>query len=329
MELQNYHFMRIISKSLNANHIYKAIEMLIYNAKRFLANSSLNLSRVSFIILLLIPVLGTAQENEDSFFFEKEQAILKELRTIQEVQDDYLREKATERMLTNFEQALQKPSSFDYEFEGLNISKLRSEDDRVRIISWNVPQENGTQKYFGFVQYKTESKYKATRLTDASEGMEMPEKMRLTPDQWYGALYYDIIQTKTKKRTYYTLLGWDGYNYKMSQKIIDVMGFKNSGEPVFGANIFKARSKTAKRVILRYSSQAKVTLKYEKRKKWIVFDHLAPFKPQYAGVYEYYGPDMYHDAFVFKKGKWWLDTIVDVRNDKHKRPNRDLRYSTY
>lgn len=283
----------------------------------------------TLFLLLFLLVSVTKGQDDVAFFQNQEQLMQKDFATLKEVRDDYLLEKAVERIQTQLENALQKPSSFEYDFEALPISKLQSDDGKVRVITWNVPQEDGTHEYFGFVQYKSKNKYRATRLTDASEHLVQPEKMKLKPNQWYGALYYDIITIKSGKRNFYTLLGWDGHSYKMSQKVVEVLGFKASGEPVFGANLFKIHKKTAKRIILRYSSNARVTLKYEKRKKRIIFDHLSPFKPQYAGVYEYYGPDMYHDALVYKKGKWWLDTIVDIKNTKARKQETKVKYSAY
>ena len=47
----------------------------------------------------------------------------------------------------------------------------------------------------------------------------------------------------------------------------------------------------------------------------IVFDHLSPRSDSQKGQFQYYGPDMSFDAFVFEKGKWTYKKDVDARND--------------
>lgn len=282
------------------------------------------------VIISFIFTFSVEAQEFDAFLFEKEKAIAADFKSVIAEQDDYLRGKANERILENMEAVLAKESSFDYEFKSLRIGKIRSKDDQVRIITWNIPFEDGTFKYFGFVQYfDDDDKYTVTRLTDGSDEIVEPERLLLTADKWYGALYYDMIQTKYKGKTYYTLLGWDGHSNTLTQKVIDVLTFRRNGTPVFGANVFKARNKTAKRIILRHASRAKVSVHYQAKNNRIVFDHLAPIKPQYAGLYEYYGPGKSYDAFTYKKGKWWLDTLVDVTNEKEIEPKRNIKYSRF
>jgi hypothetical protein len=46
----------------------------------------------------------------------------------------------------------------------------------------------------------------------------------------------------------------------------------------------------------------------------IIFDHLSPSKPSYAGNYQYYGPDFSYDGLKFEQGIWELVENVDIRN---------------
>jgi len=45
-------------------------------------------------------------------------------------------------------------------------------------------------------------------------------------------------------------------------------------------------------------------LEYNRRKRRIEMDHLAPLMPYLVGEYEYYEPDLYRDALKFKRGRW-------------------------
>ena len=57
-------------------------------------------------------------------------------------------------------------------------------------------------------------------------------------------------------------------------------------------------------------------LRWEKKKKMIVFDHLSPAAIRYNGIYEFYGPDFSVDGYKFKKGKWRYFNDIDVRNPR-------------
>ena len=281
-------------------------------------------------ILFALALEATQAQMFDAFLYEQEKVIAAELNLIASVQDDYVRGQANQRLLAAWTAALAKPNSFDYDFASATLSKLRSDDNRLRIITWNLPHEDGTFSYFGFIQYIDQSEqYHFFTLNDQSEKIEKPEKQRLLPDLWYGALYYQIVELHDRDQTYYTLLGWDGFDALSTHKVIDVLYFPTPDRPTFGANIFDLNGRTYKRLIFRFADRANFTLRYEERQKMIVFDHLAPIRPEYSGMPEYYGPDMTQDALRAHKGRWELDTLVDVRNAKETAPRRELKYSSY
>ena len=62
-----------------------------------------------------------------------------------------------------------------------------------------------------------------------------------------------------------------------------------------------------------------MSLRYEKKKKMIVFDHLSPSSPSLKGKYEYYGPDFTYDGFSFKKGIWHYRKNLEMRNDGNRK----------
>ena len=55
-------------------------------------------------------------------------------------------------------------------------------------------------------------------------------------------------------------------------------------------------------------------LRYQKNKKRIVFDNIAPSDSNLKGSYENYGPDMSVNAYNYKKGKWYFENDIDARN---------------
>lgn len=213
--------------------------------------------------------------------------------------------------------ALQIAGSMEYPFAGLpKMGKITSADARIRIYTWNLPRADGTNTYFGFLQYKTNNKgeIKQVFLNDRSSEIQDASGAVLSPSQWYGMLVYEIIETRDRGNIYYTLLGLDNRDLFVSCKIADVLYFIKPDEPVFGKTIFHYRNKSMCRVIFEYSAKVKMSLKWNSKMKMIIFDHLAPPNSTYTGNYAFYGPDFSYDGFRFGEGGWELVERVDVRN---------------
>ena len=145
---------------------------------------------------------------------------------------------------------------------------------------------------------------------DKSDEITQPETEVLTDKNWFGALYFNIILKKHSGRKYYTLLAYDLNNLLTRKKIIDVLYFDENNMPHFGAPVFKNDEVLINRVIFEYSASVVMSLNYFKKKKMIIYDHLSPSDPSYNGQYQFYGPDLSYDAYIFKKGKW--NYIADV-----------------
>lgn len=243
--------------------------------------------------------------------------------------DDAEKEALNEKMIVFFREALQNKESFDHPFSTLKyVGKMMSDDEKVRIYNWNLAFKNGTYQYFAFIQVKNKKELKVFQLIDKSNQIIQPEKASLDYKNWYGCLYYQIIEKKDGSKKYYNLIGWDGNNDFTNKKIIDVLYFTSKGEPRFGANLFKIEKKRMKRVIFEYSKRATMALRYDDRYKMIIYDHLSPSKANYKGMYQYYGPDFTHDALTFKKGKWQYLPNIDVTNPKSDRKRYKKEQST-
>ncbi len=267
-------------------------------------------------------------------------------------ENDFIKYDANERFLNTLLIALNEEKSFEYPFDSLiSISRLRAPDNTFRIFNWNLPKANGTYEYFGVIQTHKlgKAKHEVFVLLDKSDEIENPETQILSHDKWYGAHYFEIIKNTAGQKRYYTILGWDGNNSASSKKIIEVLSFKSSGKPVFGAYLFRRYKKKARRVILEYSSTVMVSLKYDdqafyirkkskKRKKnikrinerMLVFDRLVPMDPNLEGQYEFYVPETnIFDGFVFYNGKWVFIKEVDARNPEDKSRKKQFRKPEY
>ncbi len=215
-----------------------------------------------------------------------------------------------------FGEALNRPNSFQYPFSNLKyVSNLHSSDSLVRIITWNIPLQNGTYKYFGYLQ-KIDAKNDKTlsfRLIDKSEKIKKPEFAKLKPQKWYGALYYKIFTHTFEGKKYYTLLAWDGNNQFSNKKLIECLTFSKN-RPIFGEPIFRMKHDMQNRIIFEYAKPVGMMLRYDENFKMIVYDHLSPENGKFTGQYMYYGPDMSHDGIRFIRGNWVLQENLNLQN---------------
>ncbi len=230
--------------------------------------------------------------------------------------DDGRKEELNEKIVFYFRKALEQDDSFDYDFSSLKfIGDIKSDDDKLRIITWNLPYYDGTHKYFGFIQYKKNRWNTLTfELNDQSENISNPEFETLSNLNWYGALYYQIIVNKHWRDEYYTLLASDLNDLHSKKKLIEILQFDQNDQPVFGAPVFKNREKAVTRVIFEYSAQANMVLTYDENREMIIYDHLSPFRPSLKGKFQFYGPDFSYDGLKFENGIWNTYHDIDVRN---------------
>lgn len=226
--------------------------------------------------------------------------------------------KFTADFITLFDSILKNPETFFYSFANLPFANVIAPDNSFRIYSWFLLHDNGTYENFGFLQLNPESKhtYSVFQLQDSRETIRNPFTAMCSPNKWYGACYYTIIPVKKDGEMLYTLLGWNPNTLLTQQKIIDIIRFKN-GIPEFGHPIFEMRGRgVQRRIIFEYSAKNSMVLKYESKKRMIVFDHLAPSAPQYEDIFEYYGADGSIDGYTYKKNRWRFQNIVDARNPR-------------
>lgn len=216
---------------------------------------------------------------------------------------------------------LRIPESFFYPFSDIECGNITSEDKKFRIITWNMIHTDGTYENFGFMQVynKDSKKIKLYKFIDKSKTLKNQMQLVCSPKEWIGATYYMVCQKKYQGQVFYTLIGWNPNTIYTQKKIIETLKFDNSNEPVFGFPIVELKGKGyQRRIIFEYSSKNSMMLRYDSRKKMIVFDHLAPSDFRYTDIYEFYGPDFSIDGYKFTKGKWRYQSDIDVRNKRTK-----------
>lgn len=228
--------------------------------------------------------------------------------------------KLNDSFKSDFAEVLDQEWAFDYPFSELkSVGKINSNDKEVRVITWNVEWENYTNGYYGFI-LKKEKKvgHYLVELVENKITIPPQPSESLTTDEWYGALYYDIIEVEKGRKTYYTLLGFDANNDRSTIKLIDVLYFVGK-TPKLGYPIFRTNKGIEKRLYFEHSAKTKMSLSYNKERDMIIFDHLSPESPGLSEFREYYVPDMSYDALVFDKNKWNLvEDIIALNKEETK-----------
>ena len=277
---------------------------------------------IFLLIFIVSPVFG--QDIDLAAEEVKLERLLLDLRSAENNQD----KKEKNLLLKNeMSRVLQSKEALLYPFSKLtSIGFIDSPDKQMRIVNWNVEQDDFSQTYTAFVIHidKRRKEQYVTELEDKSFGMPMQPTEIITADNWYGALYYKIIPIKKGSKTIYTLLGWD-YNTTLSQmKIIDAIYF--TGKTVkLGSPIFKSGKTTEKRVFFEHSKKVTMSLKYEEDRERIIFDHLSPESPSMKKFRSFYVPDMSYDAFKLENGKWILhEDVIGV--NKGADPKKQYMY---
>lgn len=196
------------------------------------------------------------------------------------------------------------------------LGRVESDNGLMVVYTWNVPKEEGGNYYYGVIQYKTVKKKPAKVITLLDATDDINPNRKLKSSNWYGALYYTILNYKVKKSTFYVLLGWDGHNALVNRKIIDVIVVSKKGDISFGAPVFAVGKKYQNRVSFQYSAEVQMMLRYDMSEKMIVFDRLVPLEERYRGFFEYYSPSFTYDGYKIKKKRWRLYQDLDLRNSE-------------
>jgi hypothetical protein len=211
------------------------------------------------------------------------------------------------------------PSTFEYPFDSLKkISIMKSPDGRLKVYSWVfIDRTAETYTYYGVVQAKKgkTQQIKRTGLVDKPAPVSELDTATLYPEEWCGAVYYDIFEKKVNGVQTYFLLGWRANDKMVTRKVIDVITLNEWGDPLFGLPVFSdEKGVMHTRHVFEFSSQAVMLLRYDRKRSAIVFDHLSAPSPGLKGQYHTYGPDFTYDGYRFKKGKWLYQSNLDLKN---------------
>ena len=273
-----------------------------------------------FSLLILFSYTSLMAQDAELSFEAAEDSISSCFQRIAKASEDDEKDAYNYEIIQMFSKILSNEGAMDYAFQKLpQMFKEKTKDGKLRLINWNLPMVDGTFKYYGFVMYKPKDSVYVHRLREVQREPSLIIAPKLSANNWIGALYYSIIEPIDSKMPYYVLLGWDGNNDFTNKKIIEVLSFDKKNTPYFGLPVFQGEVGTFSRIIFEYAKRSTMALRFESGKHMITYDHLGPFKPQYANSPEFYGPDASIDAYEYQRGIWFYKADIDARNASQKK----------
>ena len=273
------------------------------------------MTKANFIILLLfLPLSIHAQETSYLEFVKAETRLAS---MFDRLYSDSLphSESLLDSLLTEMSDALSKQGSMGFPWNRLDkIGIITSEDKRVRVFTWHVMDDYDHYRYYGFFQVALKKgKSRLYKLEDNGSAQRGLFKLDQKAEDWYGKLYYQILVNSHKRKTYYTLLGMDFNNALSTIKTVEVIAIQRNSTR-FVKSLFYNGHEYVDRLVLEYSDQVAISVRYDAGTDMITFDHLVPFHPIYEKNYEFYGPDGSFDGLEFEDGLWNYRDDIDARN---------------
>lgn len=218
-----------------------------------------------------------------------------------------------------------------------HFSVLIPANRRLLLITWNLPERNECNRYYGFLwqQATFKKNHFWQRKKNTTEALpkfvyrlhentnwlkqKSPELYTGSAEQWPGMLYTAIVPANG----YYLLLGWNGKDAYTQFKGIDVLWFDAEHQPHFGKPVFKIPKKNPKRMLFEYSKEAQMSLRYDSWSRRVIYSHLGPRdeNPALLGQFAFYGPDGSFDALNERDNRWILEEAIDIRNKRSKLDN--------
>ena len=241
------------------------------------------------------------------------------LKAIGDADSDAARDSVSALVKHELGAILNSDSAFTATFANVPISRVDAPDGAFRLITWNVRHNDGSFLYEGYLLVPGKKKQALYELRDMTDHITKANTVQLTPENWYGALYYAVIPVKRGSKTYYTLLGWKGFSPVETRKVIEVLSLGGS-MPKFGAPLFPADRQKHQREIFAYTAQASMQLKWLPERKAIVLDHLSATNPELADQPAFMAPDLSFDSYTWDKDHWQLERDIDLRQSGRSKP---------
>ena len=137
------------------------------------------------------------------------------------------------------------------------VSVTDSGDDVFRIFSWQLFISPDKYRHEAIIQFM-DGERPPIALSDKSDDIRYPDRKELTVENWFGALYYNIIPFKLKGKVKYLLFGFDSATRAENCKIVDILNIDKRGELTFGAPLFESEVQGIKKTAYRHFHTIKI-----------------------------------------------------------------------
>ena len=267
-----------------------------------------------FALIPLFIVFSVSAQVDPEIEQEIRQSV-KILEQARNAENDSLRIVLANQFEDTFVKLLGNDEKLCYSFDSIQpVSVLKSPDNKFRIFTWGLQFSDGSYKYYGIVEINVYGDVVILHLDDQSESTSNPATANMQPDNWYGAIYYELVQLGGKKSNIYALVGWDGGDLFVNRKVLEQVRVEldNGGKIFFGGHFVDEKKRNCERLIFEFTERAVMSLRYDKKLKMFVADHLtAP--SEYKGNTKFMGPDGSFDGYMYDKGYWIYLPDVDVK----------------
>ncbi|MBK6408834.1 MAG: hypothetical protein IPF78_03880 [Flavobacteriales bacterium] len=164
--------------------------------------------RYLLLLLVAVPLLLFGQAGSTGGYGP----LTAHLKAIGDADSDSASDSASALVKKELGAILNSDSGLTASFAGVPISHVSAPDGAFRLFTWNVRRGNGSFLYEGYLLVPGRKKHALYELRDMTDHITKASAVQLTPENWYGALYYAVIPVKRGGKTYYTLLGWKGFS---------------------------------------------------------------------------------------------------------------------
>ena len=232
--------------------------------------------------------------------------------------------RACKMLIKNLVSALKTPNSFQYDFANLQgVKTLMAPDSSFRFFTWELHVNREEYRHYGAVQFNS-GELKLLPLIDRGNQLRQnPETAVTSNTDWLGYVIYDIIRGGTYAgKPYYFLFGYDRHAALSRRKILDVFYLDANGKPVFGLPVFAVYTPEGHlledhtRLVLTYSAEASIALRYEPETNRIVYENLIIAQGNDGGPVSL--PDgSYHALEYGTDGRWHeVSKVFDHKYEK-------------
>lgn len=284
--------------------------------------------RFCLILLLWFAISAHISVAQTFDIKDAEKTMMELLKETRQEKSDSARIILNEKLVLLLAKTLSMHESYPWPFDSLNIGKLKSTDNKLRIFNWNIQQNDRTNLY-SMVILNIE-KDKVIVFKTISSLQKLDDIAVYKDGNWPGGLFYKIIERKDGPKNLYVLLSWDGFSPQASRKSIDALSFDNDGMPVFGAPVFKTKEGLKNRVVSEYAATSAFTQTYNRQKitlsnvrksqrkindEIIVLDRLMPMSEALEGQRWAYVPaGNIYDGYVYFNDFWTFVEDIEPRN---------------